>query len=118
MGSEEVLRYISSRPSPMREICGRLREIILDEIPGIEERLRLGVPYFGGAIYILSLKDHVNLGFPIELLTPDQAGSLKGTGKTVRVVELRSLDDIDLERLGPLFRQVRDSRSWTMTRAR
>jgi hypothetical protein len=101
-----VTEYIERQPLPQREICSRLREIILRAHPNIEERMKLGVPYFGDGVYILSLKDHVNLGLSIHNLDDQELKGLKGTGKTTRNLEIRSVEDIDEPRIIALLAKV------------
>lgn len=102
-----VSEYIMRQPEPQREICSRLREIILRACPGIEERMKLGVPYYDDDVYILSLKDHVNLGLSIQGLSDQDLNQLKGTGKTARSIEFRSMDDINEPRIVLLLGKVR-----------
>jgi hypothetical protein len=101
-----VTDYIEKQPMPQREICSRLREIIMRKYPNIEERMKLGVPYFGDGVYILSLKDHVNLGLSIQGFDDQELKGLKGTGRTSRNLEIRSLDDIDEPRIIALLAKV------------
>ena len=53
--------YIEKQKSPQREICQKLREIILKTFPNIKEEMKLGVPWYEGKYYIVALKDHVTL---------------------------------------------------------
>jgi len=56
--------YIEKQISPQKEICRQLRAIILRTFPGIKEEMKWGVPTYGeGKYYLVSLKEHVNLGF-------------------------------------------------------
>jgi len=57
--SKEVDDYIEKQKSPQREICQNLREIILEEFPGIKEEMKLGVR--GMRINIISLPLKVTL---------------------------------------------------------
>jgi len=93
-----IENYIARQPSPQKEICLRLRELILRTYPDIQEEFRWGVPVFGGRYYIGALKDHVNLGFSISGLSPDKLKLFEGSGKTMRHLKIRSLQDIDEKR--------------------
>jgi len=106
--SEEVLRYIAKQPSPQKEVCERLRSIILATLPDIKERMRYGVPYFGDEFYIVALKDHVNLGFAISNLSIKEQSELKQGGKTARVLKFHSVPDIDGPKVMNLLRLVWD----------
>jgi len=106
MTYNDVLSYIASRPSPQRDVCARLRAIILDTLPEAQERMRFGVPYYWDECYIVALKDHVNLGFTTKYLTPAEIKQLLGTGKTTRVMEFSSEDDIDEVRIKRLLQLI------------
>ena len=58
-----VDEYIEKQKSPQKEICQKLRQIILNSYPDILEEMKYGVPYYGDKYYIVALKTHVNLGF-------------------------------------------------------
>ena len=87
--------HIIKQKSPQKEICQKLREIILKTYPEIEEKIWVGVPWYEGRYYIVALKDHVNLGFAIRGLSEKELGLFEGKGKTMRHIKLYSLDDID-----------------------
>jgi hypothetical protein len=48
---QKVDEYIKKQKSPQKEICRKLREIILDTVPGITEEMRVGVPCYGSTIF-------------------------------------------------------------------
>jgi hypothetical protein len=50
----------------------------------------------------------VNLGFATKFLTPSERTQLKGSGKTTRVMEFRSLQEIEEDRLRKMLRLVWD----------
>ena len=99
-----IENYIVRQPSPQKEICLRLRELILRTYPDIQEEFRWGVPVFGGRYYIGALKDHVNLGFSISGLSPDKLKLFEGSGKTMRHLKIRSLQDIDEKKIFNLLK--------------
>lgn len=92
----KVKGYIEKQKSPQKEICLKLREIILNTFPGAKEEMKWGVPVFvGGKYYIGSLRDHVNLGFSINGLNKDKLALFEGRGKTMRHIKIQTLEDID-----------------------
>lgn len=91
---EKVESYLEKLPSPQKEICGRVREIILKTFPELKESFKNGVPWYD-KYYIVGLKDHVNIGFCIKGLTKKELGLFEGKGKLMRHVKIYSLDDID-----------------------
>ena len=99
--------YISKQPSPQKEICQSLRELILRTLPGVKEEMRWGVPVFAdGKFYIGALKDKVNLGFAIKGLTKEEIALFEGGGKTMRHIKVYAVEDIDEERIIGLLKLV------------
>ncbi|MCJ7639246.1 MAG: DUF1801 domain-containing protein [Euryarchaeota archaeon] len=104
--TENVESYIKKQPSPQREICERLREIILRALPHVREEMKWGVPtYDGGAYYIVALKDHVNLGFSMVGLSGDEVSQFVGSG-TMKHVEIRTVGEIDEAHITRLLQLV------------
>ena len=104
--TENVESYIKKQPSPQREICERLREIILRALPHVREEIKWGVPtYDGGAYYIVALKDHVNLGFSMVGLSGDEVSQFVGSG-TMKHVEIRTVGEIDEAHITRLLQLV------------
>jgi len=97
--NKEVNEYIRKQKSPQKEICKRIRSIILKTFPEIEEEIWVGVPFYNRRYYIVALKDHVNMGFAINGLSQKQIDLFDGKGKTMRHVKFFSLDDIDEKRI-------------------
>jgi hypothetical protein len=107
MRKVSVEEYIGKQPDPQRLICLKLRKMILDRYPDIGERMKLGVPWYGEDFYIVSLRDHVNLGFSMNGLTKDEVQLFKGSGTSMKVIEMASLDDIDEGRIIGLMEIVK-----------
>ena len=105
--NESVNNYIEKQKSPQREICHKLRSIILSAFPNIKEEMKLGVPWYEGKYYIVALKDHVNLGFSIKGLAKTEIDLFKGSGKTMRNIEIRSIDEVDEKRIVELLKVVK-----------
>lgn len=107
MKNSAVDEYIQKQPAPQQEICQALRELVFDTFPGIAEEMKWGVPtYGGGKYYIVALKDHVNLGFSLQGLTKDEYALFDGGGKTMRHIEVQSVQDIDEKRIVRLLKLV------------
>jgi len=100
--------YIEQQEPPQKEICKKLRQIILETFPGIEEEMKLGVPWYEGKYYIVGLKDHVNLGFSLKGLSKKEIKLFEGGGKTMKHVKIRSLEEIDEEKIVELLKVVRE----------
>ena len=99
--------YTQKQKSPQREICQALRQIILKQFPEIKEEMKLGVPYYEDKYYLVALKDHVNLGFSLKGLSPEEEALLEGSGKTMKHIKISSLDDIDEEKITGLLNMVK-----------
>jgi hypothetical protein len=108
--------YIKKQKSPQKEVCQRLRSIILTTYPEINEELNVGVPCYGstkaepcGKYYITALKDHVNLGFSLKGLTKQQQGLFEGSGKTMKHIQVYSVEKINEEEIIRLLKIVKQS---------
>ena len=106
--SREVDDYIERQKSPQKEICQRLRNIILKTFPNIVEEMKLGVPCYEGTYYIVALKNYVNLGFSLKGLSSKEIGLFEGGGKTMKHVKTRSLEEIDEEKIVELLKVVKE----------
>jgi len=104
--SSKVNEYIEKQQSPQKEICKKLRTIILNIYPLINERMKYGVPYYDDNYYIIALKNHVNLGFSIKNLTADEISLFEGDGKLTRHIKVRNLSEIDEEKIVKLLELV------------
>ena len=105
--NKEVDDYIEKQKSPQKEICNKLRKIILETLPDIKEEMKLGVPWYEGKYYIVALKDHVNLGFSLKGLSEKEVKSFEGGGKTMRHIKIRSLNEIDEEKIAELLKVIK-----------
>jgi hypothetical protein len=99
--------YIKTQSSPQKEILVKLRQIIFNTFPDTDEEMKWGVPNFhNGTFYIVALKDHVNLGFSIKGLSDEELELLEGSGKTMRHIKIRTLQDIDKQKIVSLLKMV------------
>jgi hypothetical protein len=95
-----VEEYLQKQKSPQKEICQQLRAIILNTFPNIKEEMKWGVPTYGdGKFYIVSLKDHVNLGFSLANLSKEEEQLFDGSGKTMKVLNITSFDEINEQKI-------------------
>jgi len=88
-----VSDYLKKQKSPQKEICTKLRKIILKAFPKIGEKMYVGVPWYEGRYYIVALKDHVNLGFSVKGLKKSEMGLFEGRGKMMRHKKFFTLND-------------------------
>ncbi len=103
--NKEVSEYIEKQKSPQKEICKKLRKIILKTIPKINEQKKLGVAWYG-KYYVVGLKDSVNLGFSVKGLTKKDKENFKGTGKTMMHLKFKELKDVDEKQIVKLLKLI------------
>ena len=105
--SSKIDDYINKQKSPQKEICRRLRELILRTFPDANEEMKWGVPAFAdGKYYIVALKNHVNLGFSTRGLTKEEIALFDGGGKTTKHIQVDSISSIDEKRIIKLLELV------------
>ncbi len=106
---EAVDEYVSRVDPARREVVEVLRRLVLEQAPNASETIKWGQPCYsknGNLCYIAADVDHVKLGFFRGGDLPDPGGLLEGTGKKMRHVKVRSLDDIPEEGLSSLIREA------------
>ena len=85
-----------------------LRKIITNTLPEAKEEIRWGVPsYDEGKYYFVALKEKVNLGFSIKGLSKDELALFSGKGKTMKHIEIKSLEEIDEKKIKKLIKIVK-----------
>jgi hypothetical protein len=109
-----------------RPLAHHLREIIFDVDPDTVEVVRLGdrAATYGvgpkkmseGYAYIIPHKNWVNLGFYMGATLPDPAGLLEGTGKKLRHVKVRSLEEAGRPEIRSLIEQALAERRQALNR--
>lgn len=105
--ANKIDEYINRQPSPQKEICAALRALVKKTFPGVKEEMKWGVPAFaGGNYYIVALKEHVNLGFTLKGLTKEDEKLFDGGGKTMKHIQIATLDEIDEKRIVHLLKLV------------
>lgn len=103
--------YIAGLPDWQQEICRRVREIVHEADPEVEETIKRSVrPYFvlhGNVCALLATKDHVNV-FIYDPIAPDPDGIInQGHGNaTARSVQIYHDDVINRKALLSLLRDV------------
>jgi len=102
----KVKNYLNKLPSPQKEICEKIRDIIFETFPDLEETFKNGVPWYECKYYIVGFKDHVNVGFSVEGLSEKEKELFEGKGKFMRHIKYYSLDDVDESKLIRLLKIV------------
>ena len=103
---QKVEEYIKKQESPKKEILSILRSLILKTLPNIKEEIKMGVPWYEDKFYLVSLRDHVNLGFAVKGLSESEMSLFEGKGKIMRHRKFYSISDINEEELIKLLKLV------------
>ena len=105
----KVTEYIDSLPSPQKEICQSLRELILENFPQMREEFKWNYPayyYHGKRICLISgFQDHVTVELFYGAHLEDVQERIVGVGKNTRHMKLQSLKDIDTNYFVDLLQQ-------------
>ena len=95
----EVDEYLAKKNHPLTPEIQRVREIILNTDPRVEECIKWSSPTFvykgNMASYFMNAKKHVSLMFHKGVLIDDLRGLLEGDGKEGRTAKFRDMDDIE-----------------------
>lgn len=98
--NEYVTAYVERLPYPQKEICKQLRKLIMESVEGVREQYKWNQPVYGvkkDFCYLRATKDHVNLGFMNAEKLNDPDNLLKGTGKSMRHVKIKTVEEINAE---------------------
>jgi len=99
--SKNVDSWISEHDPAIRQICEVLRNLILGADSGIKESVKWGNPVYEkrSRLFYLSATDrYVSLGFFTGARLTDPEGRIEGTGKSMRHVKVKALEDIEMDR--------------------
>jgi hypothetical protein len=105
--NKQVKEYIEIQKSPQKEIIQKVRYIFLKTLTSCKEKKAWGViAYAGGKFYIAAMKNRVHIGFAINGLSKEEIDLFEGSGKTMKHIKIRSLEDIDEKQLVKLIKLV------------
>jgi hypothetical protein len=108
----EVSAYIAGLPSPQREMCQLLRDLILERFGQISEEWKWRRPgyYWQGRRICLTggFQAHVNVELFYGALLVDAQGRITGQGKYTRHIKYRCLAEIDGAYFADLIQQSID----------
>ena len=106
--NSQVKVYLEKQPSDRRKIMEKLREILIEAVPSLNEKMEWGVMCYDDLYYIANLPKQINMGFSIVGLSPEEVKLFQGTGKTMRHLKYENIDSIDKEELVKIIKLVRD----------
>ncbi|WP_404451003.1 DUF1801 domain-containing protein [Virgibacillus necropolis] len=107
--NKEVDSFIENLSSPIKEIATRLREIVFEASPDIQEEIKWGKPSYienGMVCYIQTAQKHVNFGFYFGATLADKDALLEGTGKKMRHIRVKIIDDIQHDKYIALIQEA------------
>jgi|SRR5919204_6231158 hypothetical protein len=110
--SNEVYRFLDGYSAEVRELALRVRELILKTVPKADEKVytgwgTIGYSHSGGMktqfCAVSPQRDRVNLYFNRGTELADPEHLLEGTGKNMRHVKVRTLNDAQSKALKQLI---------------
>lgn len=96
----EVTAFIDQAKPEQKQILEKLRKLIHESVEDVEEEFKWSRPVFKSNkdfAYFKTAKAYVTLGFFNFEKLNDQGNRLEGTGKNMRHIKLKSLNDIDAQ---------------------
>jgi len=101
-GNQKVTDYINSAQSPFKEVMHKIRELIFELVPDAEEAIKWGTPVYSrikNICYMAAFNKHVTFAFYNGRMLKDPYKVLEGTGKMMKYIKLKKIDDIDQEQI-------------------
>ncbi|WP_172368939.1 DUF1801 domain-containing protein [Sporosarcina jiandibaonis] len=112
--SEKVDQFIDALPENIQEITTCLRNVILETSEDFTEDIKWGMPSYSiqkNICYLQPSKNHVNLGFYFGASLIDEDNLLEGTGKQMRHIRIKKLDEIQSEKFKALIQSAIESKA-------
>jgi hypothetical protein len=106
-GKKAQSTYVKNENPELRKVVRALRRFVKNTIPGTKETVNAwGIPTFEArdpfCFYMVG-KNHVTFGFHFGTSLEDPEGLLEGTGKNIRHVKLRAVEDLEQKGLKKLL---------------
>jgi hypothetical protein len=102
--------YLREKNLGLQEVATRLRGLVKKSVPKVKEGVNpWHIPIFesnGPICYYMAGKNHITLGFIRGTSLPDPEGLLEGTGKNLRHVKIKSVDDLNRKGLSELLKSA------------
>ncbi len=102
--------YLEKKNPKLREVAEGIRKLMKRAVPRISEAINpWGVPTFefnGPLCYMMIGKHHVTLGFLRGTSLMDPKRLLEGTGRNLRHVKLRTVEDVKMAGLKELLAEA------------
>jgi len=108
--ASDASEYLKSVAESVRPVAVALRRLVLKAAPSLTERMRYGMPQYvrdkHTVVYIMPAADHVNLGFYDGVDLDDPKKLLDGTGKRLRHVKVRNVQEVRSLALSTLIEEA------------
>jgi len=108
--STMISKYIQKQNSEQRKILQTLQDLINEAAPKAEETVKWGSPCWmqdGNVCYLAAMKGgYINFGFFRGAEISDPKGFLEGTGKGLRHIKVRSVQDIKANEFKKLVQEA------------
>ena len=108
--SQKVDDFIEGIPEKnIKEITNFLRKLLFQTSEHFVEDIKWGMPSYnqgGNVCYLQPSKKHVNLGFYNGAKLKDENNLLEGSGKQMRHIRIKKIDDIDPEKVIGLIQEA------------
>lgn len=94
----QVTNYINNAPAEQKLIMDSIRRLIHESVPIVEEEFKWSRPVFKSKkdfAYLKTAKAYVTLGFFNFENLNDKDGKLEGTGKDMRHIKIKALNEIN-----------------------
>lgn len=100
--TKEVEQYIAQATPTQQPILEQLCQLIKKAVPTATESIKWSRPVFTAQkdfVYLKTAKAYVTLGFFSSQNLNDPNGLLEGTGKDMRHIKIRKVEDIDSQQI-------------------
>lgn len=107
--NQEITEYIEQAPAPQRAIMQTIRALIHATVENAQESYKWSRPVFGKTkdfAYLKSAKSYVTLGFMNYKLIDDPQNKLEGTGKDMRHIKIKKVEEIDKQELSGWLKAI------------
>ncbi len=98
--------YIESLPDDHRIVCEKLRELIIENVPGVEEKLSFKIPFYhfyGMFMYLNTTKEGIDVAFcrgkDLTLLFPQLTQKGRAIVATVLVRHPRDISKLQIREI-------------------
>ena len=104
---KKIQQYLDKQKSPQKEILRKVRDIFLKTLPSCGEEAAWGVIAFANKkFYLAAMKECVHVGFATNGLSEKEISQFEGSGKTMRHIKIKTLQDINERKLVNLIKLV------------